>query len=239
MAGLALGLAGYTILGQAGTSMHAPTVYLIRHGEKVSHVGCLNHTGFARAAMLPEVFDGRPGLRRSTFRIPEALFAHKYPNPICQRCVQTLEPIAKAHQLIIDSRPGDLPGEAPATSGTTMAAAAIRHALASHRTILVAWEHHQLPSLAMALGVPSEALPGAPTDEDVTGGELSKLWPANDFDTVYLLTFPDGTSGPANFTVTSEGLACHADTCRHTDQQVQRARSPAAGALEPFPQLSF
>ena len=228
MAGLALGLAGYAVPGQAGSSAQPPAVYLIRHGEKVSHVGCLNQTGTARAAMLPKVFDGR-----SAFRVPDALFAYEYPNPICQRCHQTLEPIAKAYHLSVGFQPGGLPGEDPAT---TTAAAAIRHALLSYRTILVAWEHHQLPSLATAFGVPSESLPGAPTDEDVAGGEL---WPASDFDTVYLLTFPAGASGPANFTVASEGLVCHAHTCRRTEHQVERARSPAAGALEPFPQPSL
>lgn len=236
MAAFVLGLAGQIALSQAHPQPppSLPTVMIIRHGEKVSHVGCLNQTGLARASALPQLFDGRRRPGKPTLSVPDALFAHMYTSPICQRCIQTLEPIAKAHQLSIDSRFGYTALSAdPARSGTTMVAAAIRHALASHPTVLVAWEHHSIANLTMALGVPLAVLPGAPTLEDT----VYSLWPDDDFDTVYLLTFPGGASGSPNLTVTREGLACHAGSCHRTDRQVERARDRAEGALvEPFPQ---
>ena len=61
------------------------TIYLIRHGEKVSGEGCLSKQGEERAAHLVNIFDG------SKFSTPNALFAFDYDKKgDCERCLQTV-----------------------------------------------------------------------------------------------------------------------------------------------------
>ena len=78
------------------------TIYIIRHGEKTWAAGCLNDRGEARAASLPNVFNGKPSATHDTFAAPQALFANQYTDPLdCQRCQQTLAPISNATGLPI------------------------------------------------------------------------------------------------------------------------------------------
>ena len=161
------------------------TVYLIRHGEKESTKGCLNVTGIARAKQLPHLFDG------SKFGTPRYLFAHQYQPEYCARCVDTLTPLANARSLDINNQYG-VGGE---SGDYNEAAVAIRAALATYPTILVAWEHHKLVVLAEALGAPRdrllEALGASPSTY------MQDAWPATDFDTVLELRMVGGTTSLA------------------------------------------
>ena len=61
------------------------TIYLIRHGEKVSSDGCLSKKGKERADHLVKIFDG------SKFSTPNALFAYYYDKKSeCERCLETV-----------------------------------------------------------------------------------------------------------------------------------------------------
>jgi len=86
-------------------------VYLIRHGEKTSLLGCLSAQGKARAAALPDVFSGRPSPRHELFRAPAAVFANNYNDPVnCERCLETVTPIAQALGLAVNhTSPYSLP----------------------------------------------------------------------------------------------------------------------------------
>ena len=67
---------------------------------------------------------------------------------------------------------------------------AIRAALASHHTVLAAWEHHKLPNLAVALGAPPAAVP--------------EEWPGDDFDTIFVLEYD--SEGAISFSTDREGF---------------------------------
>ena len=105
--------------------------------------------------------------------MPEALFANHYDDRIdCERCRETLQPIARALGLPIAFDYGY-----PAwLGGNARAAAAILGANAS--TVLVAWEHVNIQYLVEHLGVPKARVPH---------------WPDDAFDTVYVLSVRDGS----------------------------------------------
>lgn len=150
-------------------------VYLIRHGEKESPTGCLSAEGQARAETLPDRFDGNICER------PDVLFAHNYTSEYCQRCVQFLEPLARDRQLVINDALSSQP-----PSSNEEAAAAIRESLSARpgSTVLVAWEHHNLPKLAEAL-----------IEASGSKAEVPEEWPADDFTTLYIIVFEPGLAG--------------------------------------------
>ena len=183
-------------------------VYVIRHGEKSYSAGfnsCLNSTGVARSKLLPAIFDG------TRFRSPDALYAWNYlPRASCQRCIEMLHPIANALDLPINDTYG-------LATGSTAAAAGIRAASRAKPTILVAWEHHQLPGFAKALGA----------DPALVGNDDS--WPKGDFDTVYVLSYSADSGAFVGFERASEGLSDQMDDVPG-DQLLQPA---SAYALQP------
>lgn len=152
----------------------AGVVYLIRHGEKVSHEGCLNDAGQARAATLPSIFNG------GICEAPTIVFAHNYTAGVCQRCVDFATPLANDRGLAINSDFGS-----HTEAGNEGAAAAIYAALATNDVILVVWEHHNLPRLAEAL-----------LAQQGRAAEVPEEWDDDDFDSIYILVFePDGEIG--------------------------------------------
>ena len=53
----------------------AATVYIVRHGEKLSRLGCLNEAGHARATNFVNVFNGQPSPSRGgVFLAPSFIF---------------------------------------------------------------------------------------------------------------------------------------------------------------------
>ena len=94
----------------------------------------------------------------------------QYDDPVdCERCKQTLEPIAAALNLplIFDY------GYPAKLGGNLLAASAIRNASLAAGVVLVAWEHLNIQYLTADLGVPTAKIPH---------------WEDSDYDTVYTLT---------------------------------------------------
>ena len=109
-------------------------------------------------------------------QVPNAIFANRYDDPIdCERCIQTVTPIAKHLGLKINSTYG----YPPWIGGNSKAAAAMKEQLAVSFNILTAWEHNNIKYLSEDLGVAKSQIPD---------------WPSTDFDSVYVLTFNDSMS---------------------------------------------
>ena len=83
------------------------TVYVIRHGEKVSSKGCLSKQGEERANAIVGIFNNKPSSEHDTFSIPKAIFANNYDSKEeCERCAQTVAPISKALGISVDHSHG-------------------------------------------------------------------------------------------------------------------------------------
>jgi hypothetical protein len=146
------------------------SVYIIRHGEKKWALGCLSDKGEARAKNLVNVFNGK------AFAAPKYIFANWYHDPIdCERCKQTVTPLATSLGLQIDlTHGGGQPGTGP-NGGNTGAASAIKAKLRSTGgPVVVAWEHVNIKYLAEDLGVSKNELPS---------------WAGSDYDSIYVLEF--------------------------------------------------
>jgi hypothetical protein len=169
---------------------------VIRHGEKKSVHGCLNDRGQARAENLVNVFSGHPlpAVNNETFFKPAAIFANWYlDTDDCERCNQTVTPLAEALGLPIDlTHGGDHPGGGSGPGGGDAGAAlAIKAALKSTGgPVVVAWEHMNIQFLTAALGVAKDKIPH---------------WPGEDFDTLYVFEFDTETT-LLTFRVSKEGF---------------------------------
>jgi hypothetical protein len=148
------------------------TVYIIRHGEKKTPIGCLNGAGEARAAALVDIFNGESSPEHETFTTPKAIFANNYDDHIdCERCTQTVTPIATALALPLNNSYG----YNKKLGGNQGAATAIKGALKiTGGPVLVAWEHINIQYLTADLGVDKAKIPS---------------WANADYDSVYVLTF--------------------------------------------------
>ena len=128
-------------------------IYIIRHGEKKWSLGCLNGTGESRAKNLISVFNG------SRFSTPRMIFANRYDDPIdCERCVQTVTPLAEHLSLRINNTYG----YPPWIGGNSKAAGVIKQvsmSLPTGSAVLAAWEHVNIQFLAQDLGVPKSEIP--------------------------------------------------------------------------------
>jgi len=133
-------------------------IYLIRHGEKDSH-GCESATGLKRAANLYDVF-------KTKFSLPSYVFAYKYDGE-CQRCKQTVDPIAHKLGLSVDFTHGARQGEGKGFAN------AIKNEASKGKTVLVASEHNHIQYIANDIGVPKNEIPH---------------WHGSDYDSVYVVT---------------------------------------------------
>lgn len=121
------------------------TVYIIRHGEKTFHAGCLDIQGQERANNLQNVFSGTRNFSR-----PTAIFANKYNyQPECERCWLTVQAIAQNLSLTVNFEHGYM----KSVGGNKQAAQAIVATAMTEPVILVSWEHYNIQFLAAALGV--------------------------------------------------------------------------------------
>jgi hypothetical protein len=162
------------------------TVYIIRHGEK-QHDGCLSPTGHERAKAVVNMFNGKPSDWHETLDTPKALFAHRYVTH-CERTNQTLQPIAEALNLVVNTEHGGNKDSSPGVGGgNTGAAEAIKDALmAGQNPVLVAWESLNMPWLIKDLG----------TFE-------FPIYPQGQFDKLYIVELTDGV------------VTCFHDTWQH------------------------
>jgi hypothetical protein len=168
-------------------------VYIVRHGEKVWDLGCLNDVGWSRAFNLVDVFNGQPSPKHSTFKVPNYIFAHWYDDPIdCERCKQTATPLSSALGVHIDmTHGGGSPGTGPG-GGNAAAAAAILHQLqVTGGPVFVAWEHLNIQTLTADLGVAQSSIP---------------QWPESDYDSVYILEYGSNQS-LTNFAVSAQNFS--------------------------------
>jgi hypothetical protein len=150
---------------------------LIRHAEKPLGAGppfgvtddgvvdpeSLTPRGWQRAGALVRWFGGEGGPSGAGLPPPTRLFASQIaPQSSSRRPQQTLQPLAQSLRLPIDT---SLP-----KADISRLALAI---LAVEGVVLVAWEHHLIPSLAAALTGQPSLTPG--------------VWPDDRFDVVWVL----------------------------------------------------
>ena len=165
------------------------TIYVIRHGEKKWALGCLSAQGEARARALPGIFNGAPSTQHATFATPQFIYANIYSDQIdCERCVQTVTPLAEALALPLNKSYG-YPKK---LGGNTLAAQVmLQRTLGRPGTVvLAAWEHVNIQFLVEAMGVPKASVPS---------------WPGSDYDTVYVMTI-DTRAKLVHFSVSHENF---------------------------------
>jgi hypothetical protein len=115
-------------------------ILIIRHGEEPKDGPHLSDEGRARAKALV-------GLFKDPFGVPTSLFAAQS-SKHSERSVETLEPLAKALGLTIDSRFND--GEFKQLATTVLHGS--RHAGGN---VIICWHRETIQDLAAALGVTS------------------------------------------------------------------------------------
>jgi hypothetical protein len=142
-------------------------VYLIRHGEKDSK-GCESSKGLKRADNMYSVF-------KSKFSLPAYVFAYKYDMGECQRCKQTVDPIAKKLGVSVDFTQGAKDCKCHWGECTSFAKAIEKET--SKGPVLVAAEHVHIKYIAYDLGVPKDKIPS---------------WSNSDYDSVYVITISGG-----------------------------------------------
>jgi len=144
------------------------TVYIIRHGEKGDLPVDLTAKGFSRARYLEENFNSLfPNLNRLYATPP---FYPKYIN----REIETCEPISYRLLLPIHS-------EYDLTMEKSLADDITSHLTCGH-SILVCWEHYNMPDFMKAFGICLED------------------WPDDDFDSIIKLNFINGVLSDSSIT---------------------------------------
>jgi hypothetical protein len=144
-------------------------VYLIRHGEKDSE-GCESPVGLKRADNMYNVFESR-------FSLPAYVFAYKYQQGVCQRCNQTVQPIAKKLGVSVDLDHGA--NDCHMSWGKCSGFAKAIQKETSKGPVLVAAEHVHIQYIAYDLGVPKDTIPS---------------WKSSDYDSVYVVTISGGSA---------------------------------------------
>jgi hypothetical protein len=144
------------------------TIYLIRHAEKLTDGReDLSPAGFARAAVLAQIFIPPPGSARTPLPRPDFLFA-THASKHSNRPVETITPLAAALNLPIDS---DILNGDYAQLATLLLSGKY-----AGKIVLVSWHHGNLPGLARALGAVPPYTP----------------WPDQQFDRIWRIDYHDG-----------------------------------------------
>lgn len=140
-------------------------VIIIRHGEKPEEGEHLSVAGLERAAALAPYFLNTPAVLK--YGTPGAIYVTKVTSQDkSYRTQETVMPLAKALQMEIKSPYIDAQYE-------ELSKEVLSNPDYEGKMVLICWEHHNIPSLAQALGV-------RPTPP---------RWHGRDFDQVWLLTF--------------------------------------------------
>ena len=159
--------------GVDGDSAADPSlkIVIIRHGEKPDDGDNLTCAGMDRALKLPAVLYNKFKTPNHTY-VP-SLDCGKSTNH--SRMFQTVTPFAAKYNLKINSEfdEKDVTGAAG-------------NVLKKKGTVLMVWEHSNIPPLAKALGIAEP-----------------KAWGKTDFDSIWIITFADGA---AKITYDTEGI---------------------------------
>jgi hypothetical protein len=152
-------------------------IILIRHAEKPRDPDNphLSEAGARRAEQLVSFVTTNPGMK--TFGLPVAVFATKTTKDgNGQRTQETLAPLARALRLRV---------QAPFTGKDyeSLAKLVLLQPKYAGKTVLICWNHEQLPELAAALGVAPEP----------------PKWKDGVYDLVYLIAYQDGKAKLATF----------------------------------------
>jgi hypothetical protein len=166
-------LALYAVCCQAQQSVDPDLkqVVIIRHGEKPDEGDNLSCKGLNRSLQLPKVLFQK-------FQVPNHTFI---PSLECgkstahSRMFQTITPFAAKYNLKLNSTFDEKDVKDAANS-----------VLKKKGTVLMVWEHTNIPPLAQALGI-----------------DNPPAWDKLDFDSIWIITFPDGK---AKLTLDKEGI---------------------------------
>lgn len=139
-------------------------VVLLRHAEKTGEDGDihLSKAGFARAKRLATYIP-------DTFGAPVAIFAAPR-TPLSARSIETVTPLSLAINVTIS--PGVVDAALPA-----FVRALFSDPELNGGTIVVCWQHHDLPEIARLLGVPDNVCP--------------EPWPDDVFDAIIDITYDE------------------------------------------------
>ncbi len=125
--------------------------------EKGNNLSC---QGFNRALTLPEIL-------YSKFKLPDFIFvpAFKSGEETKQaRMYQTITPFTVKYNLNIDTRFN-------VKDGVAMANAVLK----KRGTVLIVWEHGEIPSIVQTLGIKEQV-----------------KWKSDDYDSIWIITFQNG-----------------------------------------------
>jgi len=146
-------------------------IILIRHAEKPADPEDphLSPAGVKRAERLVSFITTDPAVTR--FGLPAAVFATKTTkHDNGQRTQETVAPLARALKLTVQT-------PYLGKDYAALAKLVLTDAYAG-KTVLICWNHEEIPALAAALGV----TPQPPK------------WKASVFDRVYVISYPGGTA---------------------------------------------
>ncbi len=132
-------------------------VVIIRHGEKPTSGNNLSCAGLNRALALPHVLDTVTGKPDFTY-VPELNLGKKTTSA---RMFQTITPFAVAKNLTINSKYKE-----------TDTIKVVQDIFSKKGTVLMVWEHSNIPALARNFGVK---------------GNL--VWPGADFDSIWIIDY--------------------------------------------------
>jgi broad specificity phosphatase PhoE len=158
-------------------------VIIIRHAEKPEEGDHLSVKGMERAAALAPYFLNTPPVLE--YGKPVALYATNVtPDDKSFRTQETLAPLAKELNLEIKH---------PYTKDqyADLAREILNNKDYEGKMVLIAWEHHNIPALAKALGVNPEP----------------SRWHGKDFDRVWTITYKE--DGRVKFNTFSQELMYH------------------------------
>ena len=167
----------YCSFGQSKPDTASLRVIIIRHAEKPDDGDNLSCQGLNRALALPDVLYAK-------FKLPDYIFVPSVKmgkKTGIARMYQTIVPFAVKYNLQIDTK-FDVDGEE----------ALAQSILKKKGTVLVVWEHNNIPVIAKALGVKQEKL----------------KWKGSDFDSIWIITFKNGK---AELNIDKENLNPSAD----------------------------
>ena len=167
------------LFAQSNTERSQLKIIIIRHGEKPDKGYNLSCQGLNRSYALVNVLYDKFKLP-SDILVPSIKTGKK--NTKHARMSQTIDPFAKKYNLPIDSK-----------FGLGDEAGLAKYLLEKKGTILVVWEHKNIPAIAQGLGVT--------TDKKLK-------WKGSDFDSIWIITFKNGK---AELTTDKENINPSAD----------------------------
>ena len=150
-------------------------IILIRHAEKPADPADphLSRAGVRRAERLVSFIMTDPAMTR--LGLPVAVFATqttKHDNG--QRTQETVAPLARALKLLVQT-------PYPGKDYAALAKLILANPAYAGRTVLICWNHDEIPQLAAALGVTPEP----------------PKWKESVFDRVYVISYHDGKAALA------------------------------------------